>query len=344
MKCNNCGKEWAQLPSDSNITCPCCKVPVFTLSEEIDSQLIEKMLHQITSLLGTDTLIDGQKTIAAFSDLAPKSKREIVLLSCLVKSGGNKKLMAARNKEVGEQQLAFGEVYRSLVTEHFLNEQAAKQICILFSNAIGFKLNSFNQYKSQDSLLQNRLLNTTNGKPKNGSLCAEPHNRGMDITVYSPQKKKASIKSIGTWSFQEYIEELEKLFVSKGKMPLSSDQIEGFICKYGLDKKWSIMQSDVEKDLNEIYFKYKVDSADYANLPHNAFEEPIKLSFSSHKRISSYEDYLNELKQLYIQNGHMVLSSDQIDDFIREFDLQHEYGITAADVKNDLLCILQPHN
>lgn len=143
-------------------------------------------------------------------------------------------------------------------------------------------------------------------------------------------KPKASINSHPYYyisNYDDYMRELEHLYVSNGKHPLTNTQIVSFIESNQLDKRFHILAVDVENDLASLYRN------------HSSHQEPHQDRPTARQRakvISSFEEYMDELEARYISNGRKELTTLQIVSFISEYGLSKTYGIGIADVKFDL--------
>lgn len=116
-----------------------------------------------------------------------------------------------------------------------------------------------------------------------------------------------SDKSIsnGIRNYSEYIDALRQLNKdNKGKT--TDEQIEKFISKYELDRKFKITKWDVRSDLHGL-----------------------------HKEIDSYEEYIGYLQTMYIM-ARGEINDELINDFIAEFNLDSRFEIALEDVYKDV--------
>lgn len=136
-----------------------------------------------------------------------------------------------------------------------------------------------------------------------------------------PAPAKPAAKKVNT--FQTYMQALEQLYLDKGKRPLTQYEIADFMKAHQLTARYNIRAADVQKDLAAIYNKYAPK------------KEP--------EAISTYDQYMQALEQLYIQNNKSPLSSYQILSFITTNSLDKKFQVTASDVRKDLAAIAEKH-
>jgi len=336
MKCTTCNAEWT-VPhniSRSLTNCPFCGATLRPTAPRSLST-IEDVLQEILQRFGVDALKNGQKLIALFSDLSPQLKRERLLLTYLIQADGNVKLLEARGKAKAEQQACFQQVCKYLVDEQFVAEDAARRICTSYSVAIG--LNIVNERPAtitNTGSTGGTTVSTTNSlrppvPPK--PPISTPRNTQRKPLPPQPVAQSTPVKRIDT--FAKYQKALEDYYILQGKKPLSYFQIQQFISTNALGS-WGITVSDVQKDLKDIYAKYTPTS--FGGTAPRTATAPVQLVFSPNKRITTYKGYMDELEQLYIQNGKQKLSTEQIVSFLRAYGLQRNFGIKVSEVEKDL--------
>ena len=116
-------------------------------------------------------------------------------------------------------------------------------------------------------------------------------------------------------NYGEYLKRLKEEFSDDKQMP-SDDEVRSFISGYNLYSDWKIVITDVRKDI----FLQILNS---------------KTTADKLKRISSYKEYLIKLKAAF--GIPKVMPEDsEIEDFILEFGLEKNWGITVKDVSEDL--------
>lgn len=116
-------------------------------------------------------------------------------------------------------------------------------------------------------------------------------------------------------NYGEYLKRLKESFSDAKQMP-SNEEVHCFISKYNLDSDWKILIVEVRQD---ILFQI-LNSKSTAN---------------KQKRILSYKEYLIKLKDAF--GIPKVMPEDsKIKDFISEFGLEKNWGITVKDVSEDL--------
>lgn len=332
MKCLNCNAEWTvpQNISRSLARCPFCGTSLSPAAPKSLST-VEDVLHEILQRFGADTLKNGQKLIALFSDLSPQLKRERLLLNYLVQSGGNIKLLEVRDKSRDEQQVCFDQVCRYLIDEQFIAEDAAIRICQSYSMALGMKFATKKVLVSSDP----KEPIAKNASPQAHTSKATTPIKSTDQKAPQPTVPQAppavqrNRKKID--SFAKYQKALEDFFVVHGKKPLTYFQIQEFITLNALSS-WGITIKDVETDLKDIYGQYATISTA------KPIQKPaaIQLVFSPNKRLTTYKSYMDELEQMFLQNNKHMLSTEQIVAFIRAYGLQQNFGIKVSEVEKDL--------
>lgn len=336
MKCMTCNAEWTvpQNISRSLTNCPFCGATLRPTALRSLST-IEDVLQEILQRFGVDTLKNGQKLIALFSDLSPQLKRERLLLTYLIQADGNIKLLEARGKANAEQQACFQQVCKYLVDEQFVAEDAARRICTSYSVAIG--LNIVNErpatITSTGSTGGTTATTTNSLRPPVPPKPPISTPRNLQRKPLPPQPVAQSTPANRIDTFAKYQKALEDYYILQGKKPLTYFQIQQFISTNALGS-WGITVSDVQKDLKDIYAKYTPTSSGGA-APRTA-TAPVQLVFSPNKRITTYKGYMDELEQLYIQNGKQKLSTEQIMSFLRAYGLQRNFGIKVSEVEKDL--------
>ena len=143
MKCNNCKAEWnvSAAMSASIKTCPFCGAD---LAPKPDGEIntLQDVLKAIIAHGGLNSLRNGGRSLAMFSDLAPKLRKERTLYSYLVQCEGNAILLDVLNKSRPEQLAAHGKLMQRMVDDLLLSEAVARQACDSFWEAIsGSSLN-----------------------------------------------------------------------------------------------------------------------------------------------------------------------------------------------------------
>lgn len=138
MRCNSCKAEWnvSAAMSASIKTCPFCGADLYPKATgELDS--LQAILKVIISHGGTESLKDGRRTLAMFSDLAPKLRKEKTMYSYLVQVEGNVILLDALKKSRSEQLVLRGRLAQDMVDTFLITEAVAFAACDSFWEAIG---------------------------------------------------------------------------------------------------------------------------------------------------------------------------------------------------------------
>ena len=338
MKCSNCNAEWTvpQNISRSLTNCPFCG-EALAPPEPKQLNTVEDVLIEITTRFGMDTLRNGQRTVALFSDLSPNMRRERLLLSYLIQADGNIKLLEVRNKAGGEQQACFLQVCKPMVDEQFVAEDAARKICLSFSTAIGLTIHvekpevatpAVKPASSPESSLATAAIGTP---PSKTTAPTRPPVPTTPLPASrTPISRPTSAPTTATRinSFAQYQKALEDYYLSLGKAPLSESQIRYFLSSNSLDRVWGITVSEVQKDLKDIYAKYN----------------PKVPTPKRSTKINSFAQYQKALEDYYIHLGKVPLTESQIRYFISSNSLDHVWGITIFDVQKDLKDIYAKYN
>lgn len=138
MKCNNCKAEWnvSAAMSATIKTCPFCGTD---LAPKPDGEVksLQDVLKAIIAHGGLNSLRNGGRSLAMFSDLAPRLRKERTLYSYLVQCEGNIVLLDVLNKSRPEQLAARGKLLQRMVDDLLLSDAVARQACDSFWEAIG---------------------------------------------------------------------------------------------------------------------------------------------------------------------------------------------------------------
>lgn len=138
MKCNSCKAEWnvSAAVSASIKTCPFCGADLYPKRiGELDS--LQAVLKVIIAHGGIEAMRDGRRTLAMFSDLAPKLRKEKTMYSYLVQVEGNLILLDALSKSRSEQIILRGRLAQDMVDTFLITEAVAFAACDSFWEAIG---------------------------------------------------------------------------------------------------------------------------------------------------------------------------------------------------------------
>ena len=92
---------------------------------------------------------------------------------------------------------------------------------------------------------------------------------------------------------------------------------------------FGITSDEINMDPQKIYAKHGAESR--ASLPTPAKSSPFKSKY-----ITSYNEYVNTLTNLYLKGGKKQLADAEILQFIIDYDLDRRFGIRIEDVKADL--------
>lgn len=131
MKCSHCG---AQLPeAETPRYCIYCGRPLEGPGKDGG---LESVLAEIRERFGLDALLDGQRTVAYFADLAPALLRERELLRLFYESGCAEILLNAQRLGGPEREAARARAERVLTNERWLRDEAAEMVCDAFLYAL----------------------------------------------------------------------------------------------------------------------------------------------------------------------------------------------------------------
>ena len=325
MKCSNCNAEWtvSQNISRSLTNCPFCGEALTPPPKQLNT--VEDVLTEIAARFGMDTLRNGQRTVALFSDLSPNMRRERLLLSYLIQADGNSKLLSVRNKASGEQQACFQQVCKYMVDEQFVAEDAARKICMSFSVAIGLSIHIDEPEKTNrtEKPLPSQVHTRSGSTPQQVTA---PAHTAQSATASPPTSTTAPPTKIAT--FAQYKKALEDYYLQMGRVPLSESQIRHFLMTNSLNRIWGITVAEAQKDLKAIYAKYDPKAP-----------QPKKST-----RINTFAQYQKALEDYYISLGKVPLSDSQIRYFISSNSLDSVWRITVSDVQKDLKDIYAKHN
>lgn len=181
-------------------------------------------------------------------------------------------------------------------------------------------------------ILQKRVAEDKTGNPK--PWAQQPMiNRGYkyDFPVEpagTPVGRRPRKTRSKTNNIPEYKALLEKFYLEQypegtEKKPLSRAKVLDFIYKHRYDKI-GITSEEVEANLLEVYRKFQVAGTGTTGRP------------IAPASIKSFRDYNEVLTGLYIQNGRQMLSKEQIEQFLTDYDLGSRFGIRDWHVKVDL--------
>lgn len=141
MKCISCNAEWtvSDAISASITICPFCGASLYPQpASELTS--LQSVLKAIIAHSGVDALRDGRRTLAIFADLAPKLRKEKIMISYLVQCDGHIALIDALRKSFAEQIAIRGRVAQQMIDNFLISEDIAYRACDCYWDAIGGKV------------------------------------------------------------------------------------------------------------------------------------------------------------------------------------------------------------
>ena len=138
MKCYNCKAEWnvSAAMSASIQICPFCGVDL-VLKPDNEIRSLQDVLRAIIAHGGLNTLRNGKRSLAMFSDLAPNLRKEKTMFSYLVQVEGNKVLFDALHESKSEQLILRRRIVQNMVETFLVTETIAFTACDSFWEVIG---------------------------------------------------------------------------------------------------------------------------------------------------------------------------------------------------------------
>ena len=330
MKCPNCLAEW-QLPEQSNTsleTCPFCGGSL--RMEPVTMDTIDGVLEEMIRRFGVDILRNGPRMVAVFTDLAPQLRKERILLTYLIQSDGNRKLLDAVQMPSSRQRAEYQRVVQHLTEERFIARNAAENICCCFLKAVGVTITEEPVEPEKKPKTATPPAQKPVGPAKTTTASTPTPKTTTSSSSNAPKPASAKPSQTGGISnYQQYMKALEQLYLDKGKRPLTDEEIDGFIAKHQLYSRFRISLWDVKKDLTDIYSRFP--SSPSSQTPKSASVKPSKP-----ERISNYQQYMEALEQLYLDKGKRPLTDEEINNFIAKHQLYRRFKITPWDVSKDL--------
>ena len=164
---------------------------------------------------------------------------------------------------------------------------------------------------------------TGNESPNSVGMGSKPAAPVRTPSGRRPRKPRQKISNIPQYKAQLEAYYLEQYPRETDRKPLSRAKVLDFIYKHRYDKV-GLTSEEVEVDLLEVYRTYQVAGT-------GATGRPVAPA-----SIKSFRDYNEVLTGLYIQNGRQMLSEEQIQQFLADYDLESRFGIRNWHVKVDL--------
>ena len=140
MQCQSCGCEWT-VPQSLNLQvdkCPFCGQSLKKREMRFATNVRDAM-SEITLQFGVQTLNDGKRLLAFFTDIAPTLQKERRIISCFISCEGHVSLYDVRNSSKSTQQIAFEKVVHKMVDEWYIAETAARMVCQAYFDALSAK-------------------------------------------------------------------------------------------------------------------------------------------------------------------------------------------------------------
>ena len=140
MQCQSCGCEWA-IPNSLSLQvdkCPFCNQALRARELRL-ATTVQDAMSEITLQFGVETLNDGKRLLAFFTDIAPSLQKERRIISCFISCDGHVSLYDVRNSSKSTQQIAFEKVVHKMVDEWYIAETAARMVCQAYFDALSAK-------------------------------------------------------------------------------------------------------------------------------------------------------------------------------------------------------------
>jgi len=143
MKCINCGSEWTAKGSYSQVrSCPFCGESLTPLN--VDDKTLDSVLKSIFDQFGTNLLLDCNKFIAVFVDMAPKFKQEKKIIAIALNENIAPLLLNADR----EDEIIVLEKITTKLNE-IMAPSAIRLIVSAFLPALGWSINPADMYSAQ---------------------------------------------------------------------------------------------------------------------------------------------------------------------------------------------------
>lgn len=147
MKCANCHAQWE--PPKNQIApitkCPFCGAAI-DLPEQVKLDSFKAVIASIASRFGVDLLLDRNKAMAYFVDLAPTLKKERQMFQYLLLCDGNIQIIQSLSSSLDEQLACRHKISARMIEDFFIGKEIADQICDDFWHAIGGDAGSDDQF------------------------------------------------------------------------------------------------------------------------------------------------------------------------------------------------------
>lgn len=140
MQCRACGCEWT-ISQSLNLQvdkCPFCNQSL-KKREMRFATTVQDAMAEIALQFGVQTLNDGKRLLAFFTDIAPSLQKERRIISCFIGCDGHAILYSVRNSPRSTQQIAFEKVVHKMVDEWYIAERAARMVCQAYFDALSAK-------------------------------------------------------------------------------------------------------------------------------------------------------------------------------------------------------------
>lgn len=111
-------------------------------------EIIHNTIKLIIQNYGIDILRDGNRTVAYFSDLAPRKDRERKMIQSLVKCGGNIVLLDSVTDSPAVRKTKVQKLVKRMTDETLISDETAYEICNSFLLALGTQAVTYKTKKS----------------------------------------------------------------------------------------------------------------------------------------------------------------------------------------------------
>lgn len=139
-------------------------------------------------------------------------------------------------------------------------------------------------------------------------------------------------------TYKEYLKQLRILVQKNNYHMLSDSNIISFIQTNALDINYNVTINDVKTDINAIISNHKQYIQNQQR-----YQNSRKKTITT-KKVKTYQQYVKLLEDAVVKNNGTRLNNTQVNDFIKNNNLDRDWGITSIDVYKDMSDILSRIN
>ena len=208
MKCINCGSEWIAKGTYSQVrSCPFCGESLSPASE--DDITLDSVLKNIFDQFGTDLLLDRNKFIAVFVDMAPKFKQEKKIISIALNESIAPLLINEDNKD---EIIVLEQITTKL--NDIMAPSAIRLIVSSFLPALGWSINPDNIYSYQQRNEEIELPQVE--EIRSNGICQEANKTIIEVPIDAVNEER--IRFDGVYQYRHYDYSSYLRFFSDGKV------------------------------------------------------------------------------------------------------------------------------